>query len=123
MKKIVLFLIVLLLVTLGVGAAPIGKQRAQSIARDFMVEKGLKVGPLRSAEKMAKVKADGTCPYYVFNNGQDGGFVIVSGDDIAPKVIGYSYTGTFEEANVPDNIKAWLDYCAPRPLESASHPW
>ena len=122
MKKNVLFLIVLLLATLSVGAAPIGKQRAQSIARDFMVEKGMKVGPLRSVEKMAKVKADGSRPYYVFNNGQEGGFVIVSGDDIAPQVIGYSYTGTFEETNVPENITAWLDYCAGQIETLASHP-
>lgn len=122
MKKNVLLLIVLLLATSGVDAAPVDKQRAQSIARDFMVEKGLKVGPLRSVEKIAKVKADGTCSYYVFNNGQDGGFVIVSGDDIAPKVIGYSYTGTFEETNVPENITAWLDYCAEQIEILASHP-
>lgn len=110
MKSNVLFLAVLLLFTLGVNAAPIGKQRAQNIAREFMIERGLKVDQLRSsAERMAKVKGDGTRPYYVFNNGQNGGFVIVSGDDAAPEVIGYSYTGSFEETNVPENITAWLD--------------
>ncbi len=122
MKRNFLFLMVLLLSALSVDATPIGKQRAQSIARDFMTQKGLKVDRLRPVEKMAKVKADGTSPYYVFNNGQDGGFVIVSGDDIAPKVIGYSYTGTFEETNVPDNIKAWLDYCAEQIETLTNHP-
>jgi len=122
MKRNCLFLMVLLLSALSVDATPIGKQRAQSIARDFMTQKGLKIDRLRPVEKMAKVKADGTSPYYVFNNGQDGGFVIVSGDDIAPKVIGYSYTGTFEEANVPDNIKAWLDYCAEQIETLTNHP-
>lgn len=110
MKKTLLFLIVYLTTMLGVNAAPIGRQQAQAIARDFMAERGIHVGKLRSsAEKIAKVKTDGTQPFYVFNNGQNEGFVIVSGDDKAPAVLGYSYTGTFEETDVPENITAWLN--------------
>ena len=122
MKKYVLFWAMLFLSTLCVNATPIGKQRAQKIARDFMIERGLNVAQLRSVEKLAKVKSDGTSPYYVFNNEQNGGFVIVSGDDAFPKVIGYSNTGTFEETNVPDNIKAWLDYCAEQIETLTNHP-
>ena len=95
---------------LGVNAAPVGRQKAQAIARNFMEERGMSVTKLHSsAERLAKVKADGTQPFYVFNNGQNGGFVIISGDDKAPAVLGYSYTGTFEEANVPENVTAWLN--------------
>ncbi|MBQ2215793.1 MAG: C10 family peptidase [Prevotella sp.] len=110
MKKFLLFLVVYLMTILGVNAAPVGRQKAQAIARNFMEERGMSVTKLHSsAERLAKVKADGTQPFYVFNNGQNGGFVIISGDDKAPAVLGYSYTGTFEEANVPENVTAWLN--------------
>lgn len=46
--------------------------------------------------------------YYVFNN-EDKGFVIVSGDDCADDVLGYSDTGSFELENIPENLRGLLD--------------
>lgn len=45
---------------------------------------------------------------YVFNTGSDG-FMVVSADDCAPALLGYSDNGRFDEADMPDNLKAWLD--------------
>ena len=110
MKKVLLLLLAYILVMLSVDAAPVGRQQAQTIAHQFLSERGVAVMQLRSAAKnLAKAKADGWQPYYVFNNGQNGGFVIVSGDDSAPSVLGYSYSGSFGEENIPENILSWLD--------------
>ena len=46
--------------------------------------------------------------YYVFNIGSNNGYVIASGDDCAPAVLGYSDKGHVSAA-MPDNMKAWLD--------------
>lgn len=46
--------------------------------------------------------------YYVFNIGTDGGFVIVSGDDRTPEILGYSDAGHFDAQNIPDNMRAFL---------------
>ena len=45
---------------------------------------------------------------YVFNLTEGSGFVIISGDDVAFPVIGYSDRYHFENDQLPTNLKAWL---------------
>ena len=45
---------------------------------------------------------------YVFNVTGNGGFIIVSNDDVAEPILGYSDSGTFDPNNIPDNMRAWL---------------
>lgn len=45
---------------------------------------------------------------YVFNVGSDAGFIIVSNDDCAVPILGYSDNGSFDANNIPDNMRAWL---------------
>ncbi|MCI6829830.1 MAG: C10 family peptidase [Prevotella sp.] len=47
--------------------------------------------------------------YYLFDNGGDNGFVIVSGDDRLPEVIGYATHGMLSEDNMPVQLKSLLD--------------
>ena len=46
--------------------------------------------------------------YYVFNVGQNDGYVVVSADDRTTAILGYADEGTFDVNNIPDNMKAWL---------------
>lgn len=47
---------------------------------------------------------------YVFNNGTArGGFVLLSADDVACPVLGYSDSGEFPLTDMPENLRAWLD--------------
>lgn len=48
-------------------------------------------------------------PYYVFNPGNNKGFVIISGDDRVDKVLGYSDKGTFDSNNLPPQLKDLLN--------------
>lgn len=66
--------------------------------------------------KTAPLKLTYTCKesggsnlYYVFNRGENKGFIIVSGDDRANDILGYSDSGTFDYENLPPNMKQWLD--------------
>lgn len=47
--------------------------------------------------------------YYIYNVGEDGGFVMVSGDDRVASVIGYALSGSFDPADMPDNMKGWFE--------------
>lgn len=47
--------------------------------------------------------------YYVFNVGESRGFIIVSADDRAKAILGYSDSGSFDITNIPENLRYWLD--------------
>lgn len=47
--------------------------------------------------------------YYVFNKGKCNGFIIVSGDDKAAPILGFSDEGTFDINNIPDGLQYWLE--------------
>ncbi len=91
-------------------ANPISREQALQNARDFFAAKG-KVLPERSF-RHAPVK-NGVLTveanYFVFNVGDDQGFVIAAGDDCVPAILGYADRGTFVGDSLPVNVKAWLD--------------
>jgi hypothetical protein len=56
-----------------------------------------------------RTSVSGDASLYVFNRGNGAGYVIVSGDDRAMPVLGYSDSGTFDPDNMPDGMKYMLD--------------
>ena len=109
MRQKLFLLVNLLLFTAVIQAAPVSKTEAQKKALQFVSGKlaGAR-GATVSAPEVQLVSADADDSYYVFNVGDRQGFVIVSGDDRAPEVLGYSDEGQFDAANIPSNMKAWL---------------
>ena len=109
MKRI-LWALVGLLVSATTMGAPVGKSQAQVLAQQFMQSHGM----LKQGERLTAVttrrgiSANEVPPYYVFNSGDDHGYVIVAGDDRADSILGYATSGTFDEEAMPDNMKAWL---------------
>ena len=98
-------------------AEPIGKNAARYTARAFMLAKGKQL----SASKPSQMKASGYTTagdeseqpyYYVFNAGDDGGYVIVSGDDRVEPILGYVDQGSFDPDNIPENMRSWLQLYA-----------
>ena len=114
MKQLFTTFCVVLMVTC-MAAAPIDKEKALLSAKTFMSQHGLK-DPSRMAfvyqGRPMRAKANGTssqhAPYFIFNNGGDNGFVIVSGDDRTPSILGYSDKGAFNTEDIPTNMAAWL---------------
>ena len=105
-KSILLSLGVLLAV--GASASPLTPEQALQRVR--------KNGPVRVA---ARAKSDlkpvytaksvnGVSAAYVFNNA-GGGFMILSADDVAYPVLGYSDKGSFDKNNIPPQMQFWLD--------------
>ena len=114
-QKMKLVLLLWFLLCSGVShncalANPISREQALQNARDFFAAKG-KVLPERSF-RHAPVK-NGVLTveanYFVFNVGDDQGFVIAAGDDCVPAILGYADRGTFVGDSLPANVKWWLD--------------
>lgn len=52
----------------------------------------------------------GTADYFVFNFPENRGFAIVAGDDRVRPLLGYSLEGQFNSENLPENLRAHLEY-------------
>ena len=94
----------LLFVSNSLYAEPVSKRAALQRARSFM--------PTKNFDDM-KALARSKTPqeqdaFYIFN-ADDGGYVIVSGDDRTEEILGFSDTGRIDLDNIPTNMKAWLD--------------
>ena len=120
MRKSLLFTL-LLTTAASVYAREISPQQALAAAGDFL-NSGSRAKVAPSLQKPDD--SSGHNPYYVFNTDGRHGFVIISGDDRAPKVLGYSETGSIDPANLPPQLKAILDNLGERvrTLPEAPHP-
>lgn len=105
MRKIY-FLLISLFFSLMSFAGAVTEEQALQKAQQFMQGKQLKQMNLRRA-----VSTAGNA-YYVFNAENNGGFVIVAGDDRMPEVLGYAEQGNIDLSKAPDNVKWLLDYYA-----------
>ena len=90
---------------LSANAENISEDAARGMALDFFKNNS----PQTSVSNLQMVydgetpqtRAYGSAPaLYVFDNPQGKGFVIISGDDIAQPVLGYSYDNDFPKENL-----------------------
>lgn len=97
-----LIILLFFLVPSASFADNVSLEKARSAASNFCKTK------LATKSSSSLQLVAGGDEYYVFQR-SGGGFVIISGDDAAVPVLGYSYTGKFDINNMPDNCKAWLE--------------
>ena len=120
--KIIFSLFVLLLAgVLSMSAQQVTEKAALSKAKKFFNKPD--VVSRRAARKTPQLTlANNRNEFYVFNDEANGGYVVVSGDERMPDVLGYSYTGHFDAANIPCNMKAWLEEYAAQVKYLQEHP-
>ena len=120
MKKTILLILTAIAVFTSSQAQVVNEQQALQQANQFFQKMDaesrqparhhgtLKRSMPRSVESTAE---NGDAPaYYIFNRGEDGGFVIVSGDmRTSHSILGYSSKGTLKTENAPANVLAWLN--------------
>lgn len=131
-KYIFLFVTVLLIWPLLLSAQTISKEVAQAKAVRFFSQfkQGKTVGHVDAlwapiaqaghhitvAAKMQKApaqqKTGESAPYYVFNASDGKGYVIISGDERAREILGYSETGSLSSETMPCAMRMLLDYYA-----------
>ncbi|MBR5982409.1 MAG: InlB B-repeat-containing protein [Bacteroidales bacterium] len=102
MRKLSL-LALLVLFTLPIFAKHVDVETARNVAQTFWEQNLGK--PTRATFSDVTSQTEFTT-FYIFNT--DGGFVIVSADDIATPILGYSDEGNFDTANIPVNLQEWL---------------
>jgi hypothetical protein len=110
-KRLLLFMVLGLWMT-GGYAASVSYNQALSKAEAFLMAQhhqyGLTLVPDEQQRARGTNAEDGQL-LYIFNIGDDNGFVILSGDDRTPSVLGYADTGRFDYEQLPDNARAWID--------------
>ena len=96
-------------VVVNVCADPIGPSRALKIAAAYVEDVPVEVlcAPTRRSGGLAV--NDTLAPYYIVSRGDNAGFVIVSGDDCLPEIIGYTDTGDFIEEQMPPALLDMLE--------------
>ena len=103
------FLLLALLLSAVASANPITWEQAQQNALSFLQEKGKSI--TISSLRHAQLRSGSTTPesYYVFNIGNNDGYVIAAGDDCAPAILGYAESGYIDMDSLPANMKDWLE--------------
>lgn len=109
------FFLLLLSAFMFAGTGVQAKQRTLSEARAIAEKEAVSLGVRFEAGNGADARAlkravvNGAAPsYFVFPGEGDKGFIIVSGDDRLPAIVGYSDNGTYSEENMPDAMAAFL---------------
>lgn len=110
MRRLLFFLLAIITSVTFVNAGKVTEQQALEKAQKFMPNR------LFLTNKSAPYGKSGVrsneSSFFIFNVENDGGFVIVSGDDRTETILGYSLSGSLDIGKVPDNLRYWLDLYA-----------
>ena len=117
MRRCTLIFLVALL-TMSISAAPVDVEQARSVALSFL--KSNRPQTKSSLTKLTLVWSDGgvatksdagsqDATFYVFNQGDDNGFVVVAGDDVVYPILGYGMQEPFRKDFMPVNLRSWFD--------------
>ncbi len=106
MKKKAFALLLLGVSTVGIYADPIDLNKAKEVASVYMV--GQQEPTAVNTTTAKRITNDGQQPLYIFNRGEGQGFVIISGDDCLPMVLGYTEQGDYDPQNLPPALLDWI---------------
>ena len=110
MKRISLIcFVVTLSMVCTMQASPVSVADARQVATDFFSSAAPRLAS-HAGQSMVRLayKAEQD-RFYVFDRGEHGGFVVVSGDDRLPQVLGYGAEGDFSSADLPPAVQYWMD--------------
>ena len=114
MRKLIILLL-LAMGTLVAMAQQVSEQEALSRAQAFMNNRysseapGVRRAPRKAPRFKAALKRN---EFYIFNDEANNGFVIVSGEERTPDILGYSDEGCFDNENLPEALKELLEQYA-----------
>ena len=109
MKQI--FVIALLTASLAAAANPVDVSKARQTALQFIESRshydsvmGSRACSAPQLELAYTHEGEAGKVFYVFNQSEDQGYVIVSADDMAMPVLGYTDKGAFDASKLPDGL-------------------
>lgn len=110
------FLSVLCLLFVGIAstfAERISLNDAALVANNFMntaPSSSLKKGTIAKRMILKSSASNEQPQYYIYENADGEGWVMVAANDIAHPILAYSETGKFRTDNQPTNLKSWLGH-------------
>ena len=116
-RKLYLTLVLLLMVMQDVWAQPVTQEDAKQIAAQFLKSRYERQSSRRKAPAQHELTTDVVFnatdsegqPYlYAVSTTRQDGFVLVSGDERFVDVLGYSERNGFDEQNMPENMRVFL---------------
>ena len=115
----------LLPIALVASAEPISRAEAFNIAKTFLTPRhsSARHSAIRLTQaKLTTETSAAQSAYYVFNVSDEDGFVIVSGDDSTPAILGYADSGHIDMDALPDALRYMLDGYAEQIAWLQTHP-
>lgn len=112
-----LLLSIIIILCAHLFANPVDETTAKQLAQNFWKTnniigvKGDKVFKKRmdDARFVNVAQQCGYSEFFIFNNENGKGFVIIAADDCVTPILAYSYDNNFVTDNLPPNLKDWLD--------------
>lgn len=128
MKRILTLVILLLLPTLACPAKVVTPEQARQKAEAFFA------GNIRTKAAAPSLRLTVTWPEYVTKSPiqapdlyvferDGGGFVMISGDDVARPVLAWSAEGSFPAGEMPENLRSLLDWYSQIIAYSRARGW
>ncbi|HIZ87250.1 MAG TPA: C10 family peptidase [Candidatus Coprenecus pullistercoris] len=107
-KHILIPIFTLLLISLTASAERVTQQRAAETAAAFFSNTG--AGRLQRQTPAVRAVMNCGQAFYIFDNADGNGFVIISGDDAVMPVLGYSFENCFpKDGNLPPAFRSWME--------------
>ena len=109
----ILVMMVLALGLSGAYAERVTQEDAALVASNFMFvadtssSQGAKAPARPMSIKRVSVAED--AQYYVYENANGGGWVMVAANDVVQPILAYSKEGVFNPAGQPSNVKVWMN--------------
>ena len=109
MKKVFLGLMAVL-VSMTLFAERVSVEDAALVANNFMnvASTNTNVKKVVPAKRMVRKAMAEENMYYLYENADGEGWVIIAADDAVTPVLAYSNTGHFRTDNMPSNIRKWV---------------
>lgn len=113
MRKIVVSIFALLVSSMTLMAERVSREDASLVANHFMNVAGTSVKGVKKAapgkRMVLKESSEQTeSQYYVYENENGEGWVIIAANDAVRPILAYSETGHFRTDNMPSNIRHWM---------------
>jgi len=105
-RRILFFL--LAFVCVATFANPVSKEEAKSKAMEFLTNTSIRKAMPANGSMQLSDAVEST-EYYVFNIGNDSGFLLMSASDLTQPILGYSENGSFDLSNMPLPMAEWLE--------------
>lgn len=129
-KRLLLSILSMALAGAAVYSAPIRPDKALGIASDFVSSATSRkiMNRVKNGSSQMKLaythtdKASGLNAFYVFTRGVSGGYVLVSGDDRAPLILGYTDNGSFDGKDIPQSMRGMIESWSDQIVWLAAHP-